>query len=66
MKLGYFWRIYHRLIRAIPLSLWVMAGIVVTTASASLFMVTKILRKGLRVSLLIIDDDCGVSYKWMV
>ena len=38
----------------------------VTRATASLFVVSTIVRKGKRVSLLILHEPCGEGFKWRV
>ena len=43
-----------------------LAGSVVTRATASLFVVSTIVRKGKRVSLLILHEPCGEGFKWRV
>ena len=52
LKLGYFRLDIHGLMRTSPHSLWVLAGSVVTRASANLSVVSTFVRKGRRISLL--------------
>ena len=52
------------LISTSPLSLCGLAGSVGTRASASLFVVLTIVRKGRRVSVVILLEPCGEGLKW--
>jgi len=49
-------------IKRSPLSLWVLAGSVVNRACTSMFVVSTIVRKGRRVSLLILSEPCGEGF----
>ena len=66
MKLGYFQWIFHRWIRTSTHTLWVLAGSVLSRASASCLMVPTIVRKGRRVSLMFLCEPCGDVFNWRV
>ena len=65
MKLVYFRWLFYRWIITIPPSLWVPDGSVVTRDRAN-FVVSTIVSKGRRDSLLIPHDPCGEVFKWRV
>ena len=48
-----------------PLSLCVLLASELTRGSASLFLVSTIVSKGRRVSLLILHKHCGENFKWI-
>lgn len=46
-----------------PLSLWVLVGSIVTRVSARLLVVSTIVSKGIRVSLVIFLEPCGEVFE---
>ena len=64
MDLGYFWWIFHRLIRKNPATLMTVS--VIARATASFFVVSTIFRKRRSISLLILCEPCGEGFKWSV
>lgn len=66
MKTGYFRWIFNVLIITIPVSLWVLGVSVVNRSTASLFLVSTIVRKERRVSPLLLCEPCDEVFRWMV
>ena len=62
-KLGYFWCIFHRLISTTPVSLSPGCSCV-SRDTVSLFVVSTIVRKGRRDSLLTLHEPCGGGFNW--
>ena len=64
MKPGLLRWIFHRLIISSPLSFWALIDHVWNSSSASLSLVSKLVCKEIRVSLVILHEPCGEVFKW--